>query len=240
MLGMFHEISIATRDIRASVDFYERLGFHQCITNDTWSHPYGVLTDGRVFLGLHQYQFASPSITYVHREVARLVPRLEALGIEMAFAKTSDDCFNEIGFRDPAGQMVTILEARTYSPPDDELRANAESRCGYFDEFSLPATDFAACAVFWERLGFVAMAIDEVPFVSQTLASDALDLALHRPQVCEQPMLVFRDPTMRERIAALRNDGLRFAGELPRGLDPERNGLLIAPEGTPLLLLHQD
>ena len=59
MLGQFHEISVETTDIRASVEFYERLGFSQATTTDTWSHPYGVLTDGRVFLGLHQRRFAS-------------------------------------------------------------------------------------------------------------------------------------------------------------------------------------
>jgi len=44
MLGRFHEISIETPDIRASVEFYERLGFTQANTTDTWTHPYGVLT----------------------------------------------------------------------------------------------------------------------------------------------------------------------------------------------------
>ena len=54
VLGRFHEISIATADIRASVEFYESLGFTQAPTTDAWSHPYGVLTDGRLFIGLHQ------------------------------------------------------------------------------------------------------------------------------------------------------------------------------------------
>ena len=29
LLGTFHEISIATEDVRAAVEFYERLGFTQ-------------------------------------------------------------------------------------------------------------------------------------------------------------------------------------------------------------------
>ena len=49
MLGKFHEISIETADIAASVAFYERLGFSHCGTTDTWQHPYGVLTDGKLF-----------------------------------------------------------------------------------------------------------------------------------------------------------------------------------------------
>ena len=52
-LGRFHELTLPTPDIRASVEFYERLGFWQAETGDAWSHPYGVVTDGRIALGLH-------------------------------------------------------------------------------------------------------------------------------------------------------------------------------------------
>ncbi len=238
MLGSFHEISISTDDIRASVEFYERLGFRHCVTNDTWPHPYGVLTDGRIFIGLHQYRFPSPSITCVRGNIARFIPEFESLGIKLAFAKTGVDCFNEIGFRDPSGQMVTILEARTYSPPTSE--AERESRCGWFAEFSFPAADFPACIALWEQLGFVAHVEIDSPYISQPLISDKLTLALHRPRTCDEPMLVFRDPDMAQRIAALRADGLESDGELPRGLNPSNNALLRSPEGTPLLLLQDD
>ena len=56
MLGRFLELSVATDDIRTSVEFYERLGFTQCVTSDVWPHPYGALTDGRLVIGLHQHR----------------------------------------------------------------------------------------------------------------------------------------------------------------------------------------
>jgi catechol 2,3-dioxygenase-like lactoylglutathione lyase family enzyme len=235
MLGQFHEISITTADIGASVEFYERLGFSHCRTGDTWPHPYGVLTDGRIHLGLHQYRFPSPSITCVRAGIAGHAAALTALGIKLAFAKTGDDCFNEIGFRDPAGQMITVLEARTYFPAQ---RAPRElSRCGYFLEFSMPATDFDATGAFWERLGFVAHEIEETPYLRRPITGDGLTLALHRPRTLDRPMLVFSDPAMDSRPAALAADGFLPSSELPPGLDPARDALLIAPEGTPLLLL---
>ena len=240
MLGVFHEISIRTDEILASVEFYENLGFRQCVAGDTWPHPYGVLTDGRIFLGLHQYRFPSPAITFVRHDIARHIPEFTALGIEPAFAKTGDDSFNEIGFLDPAGQMVTILEARTYSPPPKDARDAGESRCGWFAEFSIPTTDFAASAAFWERLGYVAHTAVEAPYLSQPLIGDKLTLALHRPRTCDQPLLVFRDPAMRQRVAALSEAGIAFDPELPRGLDPAANALLRSPEGTLLLLLQED
>jgi catechol 2,3-dioxygenase-like lactoylglutathione lyase family enzyme len=239
MLGAFHEISITTADIRASVEFYETLGFTHCVTNDTWSHPYGVLTDGRIFLGLHQYRFPSPSITCVRSEIARYIPDFKQLGIELAFAKVGDDCFNEIGFRDPGGQMITILEARTYSPPPGNL-ARLESHCGYFAEYSLPSADFSAAATFWEMLGFVALEPATTPYASRSLTSDHLDVGLHSPAFATETLLVFRDPTMRERIAKLRDAGVEFAATMPAGLHAQGNAMLTAPEGSRILLLQED
>jgi catechol 2,3-dioxygenase-like lactoylglutathione lyase family enzyme len=235
MLGRFHEISIATSDIRASVEFYERLGFEHAETNDAWTHPYGVLTDGRLFIGLHQYSFPSPSITFVKPGIAQYVPEIEALGIELAFARTGDDVFNEIGFADPAGQMVTVLEARTYSPPPQ--RGFAGSSCGYFSQFSMPSSDFEAAQRFWEPLGFVATGETDGPYVHLPLTSDHLDLAFHAPRFLDRPAFVFAEADMAARIAALRERGIEVSGELPRGLERGSNALLESPEGSTLLLL---
>jgi catechol 2,3-dioxygenase-like lactoylglutathione lyase family enzyme len=235
MLGRFHEISITTRDIRASVEFYERLGFEQAETNDTWTHPYGVLTDGRLFIGLHQYSFPSPAITFVKPGIAQHASEIRRLGIELAFAKTGDDVFNEIGFADPAGQVVTVLEARTYSPPAE--RRLPGSLCGYFSQFSMPSSDFEAAQRFWEPLGFVATGETDAPYVHLPLTSDHLDLAFHAPRFLDRPAFVFAETDMAARIAALRERGVEISSELPRGLARDANALLEAPEGSALLLL---
>ena len=60
MLGRFLEFSLATPDIQASLDFYTRLGFSQAEVGEAWSHPYAVVTDGRICLGLHQEAIPRP------------------------------------------------------------------------------------------------------------------------------------------------------------------------------------
>jgi len=240
VLGYFHEISLETTDIRASVEFYEQLGFSQATTTDTWSHPYGVLTDGRLFLGLHKrtggHRFASPAVTFVHPGVAELVPELEARGIALTRCETGPEVFNQIGFRDPFGQAVAVLEARTFSPVD--RRPADMSLCGYFDELSMPVANADAAREFWEPLGFVATDELDLPYVHLPLTSDNLNIAFHRPRTLDRPMLVFSDPNMRARIARLRELDIRFSEELPRGLDASENALLESPEGTPILLLQ--
>jgi catechol 2,3-dioxygenase-like lactoylglutathione lyase family enzyme len=234
MLGRFHEISLETPDIRASVEFYERLGFSQAPTGDTWPHPYGVLTDGRIFLGLHQRGAPSPALTFVREGIARHAASLEARAIDLELRRTGDEVFNEIAFRDPSGQRIAVLEARTYSPVT--RLPSQPSGCGYFSEFSLPAADFAAAKSFWEPLGFVAMEESAAPYPRLLLTSDHLNLAFHGPRTFNAPMLVFSNANMRARIAALRALNLELTSPLPRGCEPQTSALLMAPEGTALLL----
>jgi catechol 2,3-dioxygenase-like lactoylglutathione lyase family enzyme len=238
VLGRFHEIGISTADIRASVDFYERLGFSQALTTDTWPHPYGVLADGRIFLGLHQSSFDSPTITFVHADLARHARELESQGLKLEYQRTAEHEFNTIGLRDPAGLMLVLIEARTYSPV--LRRPERVSLCGYFEEFSMPSADFAAAKAFWEPLGFVATEESDLPYPHLTLTSDHLDIAFHAPRILDRPTLVFRDHGMHERLAKLRDLAAGTWREPPKGLDSRANALLTAPEGTQLLFLDEE
>lgn len=234
--GRFHEISLATRDIRASVEFYERLGFSHAATGDTFSHPYGVLTDGRLYLGLHQRYSASPTLTFVRPGIAAHLEEFTARGIELTLRHTGEDVFNEIGFEGPYGEAVRVIEARTYSPT--ERAAGETSLCGDFAEVSLPAADFRLAQAFWELLGFVATQEVEAPYVHLPLTSDHIDLAFHSPRTFEAPLIVFRAPDMAERIARLRTLGMTADEPLPGGISHDAGALLTSPEGTRLLVLQ--
>lgn len=236
MLGKFHEISVQATDIADSVAFYERLGFSHCGTTDTWPHPYGVMTDGRLFIGLHQFKFPSPTLSYVRPSVSQHVHAVEKRGIDIAWQRLGDDAFNEFGFLDPSGLAVRVQEAPTHFASDRER--SETSLCGDFAEFSLPVAEFQLMREFWEPLGFVALEETETPYLRMSMTSDHLDLAAHRPRTLDQPMLVFAASDMGERLDRLRSLGYEFSNALPKGLDSRHSALLIAPEGTALLLMN--
>jgi len=238
LLGTFHEISVAVDDPRAEVEFYELLGFTQATTTDTWSHPYGVLTDGRLFIGLHQRAGASPVITFVRPGIAGSVAAFAAAGIRLTHCRTGEEVFNELAFADPFGHAVAVLEARTYSPV--ARSASQTSLCGHFSEVSLPVTDFSAAQAFWEALGFVAAEEEQAPYPHLALTSDHIDLSFHRPRVCERPMIVFRDAGMRARIARLRDLGVPTHAAPVAAHRADGSALLESPDGTALLLLEED
>src|ERR1700685_3603731 len=135
MFGRFLELAIATEDIAAAVQFHERLGFAQLPTTDAWPHRYGVLSDGRIHLGLHERSMPSPALTFVLPQLASSRQRLHAAGFEPELAALGDDILHQLQLRDPGGHAVTLLEARTYSPAASG--GAAESVCGYFSHLSL-------------------------------------------------------------------------------------------------------
>jgi len=237
LIGRFLEISIETPDILASMEFYQGLGMLSATVGEVWPHRYGVVTDGNLVLGLHDYSFESPSLTYVRPELRKSLPELQARAGSLAFSKTDDDEFNEAGFTDPDGQMIAVLEARTFSPP--EIAGSDITALGHFSEFSLPVTRLDASITFWENMGFVLTDREEEGLEGACLTSDFLNLGLYVNPRMRVPGLTFREPDMAERIEYVRAQGYRLIQGTPISRERHAGATLIAPEGTPIYLLPE-
>ena len=234
-LGRFLEVSVACADVATSLVFYESLGFVQADVGETWPYPYAVVTDGRLYLGLHQREEpAGLTLTWVLPGLAQHLDELESLGIVLEFARIDEGSLHTAGFLDPSGQIVTLLEARTFSPP--ALPATHATVLGYFEEFGIPSHELMAAAAFWEKLGFVAFDLVHEPFQKIIATGSDLNVGLYGLDL-QAPVLTFAESDMPTRIETLRSQGHAFAKRLPRGLAPADGAILLAPEGTQLLLL---
>jgi catechol 2,3-dioxygenase-like lactoylglutathione lyase family enzyme len=223
MLGDFLEFSLATRDILASLEFYQKLGFVEAPARETWRHPYTVVTDGRLYLGLHQRELASPALSFALPELRKRLPDLESLGVEFEFCNIELHRFNEVGFRDPDGGLVALLEARTYSPVHSEV----QTLCGYFVEYRLPARDPAATLAFWEKLGLIATPAEDSQPAQVNWGGINITLEGFGPWA--RPALLFANGDLGETEALLEMRGLPIQKDA-RGLS------LMTPEGLNLLL----
>lgn len=189
-LGVFHEVSISVQDLAASAAFYEDLGWRRLPVRAVWPHPYAALSDGAVVLGLHQYRFPSPSVTCVHTDIGAALAEHRDAGMVIAFAKTGPDCFNEFGFRDPHGHMVTLLEAPTHDGP--ALAGPSPQPARSF--FSLPAADIGLELRFWRLLG--AREVDGPRLASpadwpcRPLEAAGLPMAVHPASLFGRPAIV--------------------------------------------------
>ena len=230
MLGRFLEFSLFTPDIQASLNFYAKLGFSEAQVGETWAHPYGVVTDGRISLGLHQQGPAEPTLTFVKPELLKHLEVLESRGIEFEYRRLGNDIFNEVAWKAPDGQMLRLIEARTFSP--SKRSAVETSQCGYFTEIALPCADFTIGKNYWESLGFVGM--DELdgrlPHVSCT--SDFIDLGLYAAGPLCRAGLRFEVQDIDAALTALH--GLGLSPNRDAAARATRSVMLLAPEGTPI------
>jgi catechol 2,3-dioxygenase-like lactoylglutathione lyase family enzyme len=230
----FLEFSILAPDIRASLDFYGKLGFSEAEVGEAWPHPYAVLTDGRICLGLHQQSAFAPSTTFVMPDLLHHLDGFAQLVQRFEFRRLGNDVFNEIGWLDPSGHLIRLVEARTFSP--SKRNAVDQSLCGYFREIGLPAPSQDTAKAHWEQFGFVG--IDEpdamLPHVSCT--SDTIDIGLYEPAHLPGPTLIFEVDDFNETLAGLDANGIKPDGRLPGPLRRMTAAVLTAPEGTSILI----
>lgn len=237
MLGRFLEYSLATPDIRASLDFYIKLGFSQADVGEAWRHPYAVLTDGRICIGLHQESTAAPSLTFVKPGLSKFLSTLEAMPLEFEFRRLGEEVFNEVGWRGPCGQLLRLIEARTFSP--SKRRVTDTSQCGYFLEIALPTPDPEVAKQYWERFGFVGMDEPDAPLPHVACTSDSIDIGLYDPAHLRVPTLVFDAGDLGGALARLAEAGILPSGQIPQPLRTRPAAMLTAPEGTAILLVSE-
>jgi catechol 2,3-dioxygenase-like lactoylglutathione lyase family enzyme len=235
VLGRFLEYSIPTPDIRASLEFYLELGFSQAEVGETWPHPYAVVTDGRIHLGLHRLAQDEPVLTFVKPDLLRHLAALERVGVQFDVRRLGNDVFNELDWRDPSGHRVRMVEARTFSPTKRE--ATHTSLCGYFSEIALPCTGLDDAKQYWERLGFVGMDELDAPLPHVSCTSDSIDLGLHESAHLPLATLVFDAGDIRSTLQRLADAGVSPSTGVPRPLRALSAAMLTAPEGTPILLM---
>jgi hypothetical protein len=227
-------VSVYAPDPIESLAFYERLGFTQVTTGEAFPYPYAAVADGRLAIGLHGRKLPkSPLLAFVLPDLGAALGMLERRGIEILERRLGDDAFNE-AMLEASGLPIRLLEAPTHSPSPQG--PGETSRLGWFEELLLPVDDLDKAEADWDRLGFVPAEEGEDPFPHIGLTSDSLSVALLHAGDVRAPALLFTDADMASRIAKLAEAGFEFAGRPPGNLDPARHALLVAPEGTQLLL----
>jgi catechol 2,3-dioxygenase-like lactoylglutathione lyase family enzyme len=235
VLGRFLEYSIPTPDIRASLDFYVKLGFSQAEVGETWPHPYAVVTDGRIHLGLHRLAEEEPVLTFVKPHLLRHLATLERSGVQFEVRRLGNDVFNELGWLDPSGHRVRMVEARTFSPTKRD--ATQTSLCGYFSEIALPSPAMEDAKRYWEKLGFVGMDELDSPLPHVSCTSDSIDVGLYEPAQLPLATLVFDAGDIGSALQRLADAGVSPSAPVPRPLRQLSAAMLTAPEGTPILLM---
>lgn len=234
VLGRFLELSVHTPDILESLSFYKRLGFTEQVIGDVWSHKYAVVSDGDIYIGLHDRVFDSPALTFVQQDLATRARKMTDTGFEFSFLRLDEDVFNELGFSDHDGHPVTMLEARTFSLEDEDP---SDSVCGRFFEVSLPVRDAMRAGRFWAPLIPNLLELREEPTTHMRLDADGVAIGLSESIALNRPSLCFRCEDKTALGTIIEEDMLAHKPY------PGFEGAFVelrAPEGTTLFVFNED
>lgn len=234
MLGRFLEFSIPTSDIIDSLGFYRLLGFHELEIGDVLPHKYAVVSDGELCIGLHDRSLDAHALTFVHQELAHAARSMSDHGFDFEYLQLDEDAFNELGFTDVDGNMISMIEARTFSPPDEDAD---NSLCGRWFEITLPTRDALRAGRFWAPLAPELLRLREEPTTHMRFNAAGMSLGLSESIALEGPSLSFRCDDKEAVWIAIAKHGFTHH-EFP-GFEGAFMALQ-APEGTMLYLFDED
>ena len=234
MLGRFLELSVRTPKILDSLHFYKTLGFAELEIGDMFSHKYAVVSDGELNIGLHDRDFDAPAITFVQPDLAKHARAMADHSFDFKFMQLDEDAFNQIGFADRDGHMVTMLEARTFNVSEE---AENDSACGSWFELTLPVRDALRAARFWAPIAPTLLEMREEPTTHMRFDANGVPLGLSESIALQGPSLCFKCPDRHGLMALLEQRGIDFEKF------PGFEGAFVAiraPEGTILYAFEED
>jgi len=233
-IGGFLEFSVRTPEILESLHFYKTLGFVELEIGDIWSHKYAVVSDGELNIGLHDRVFDAPAITFIQHDLARHARSMTDHGFEFSFMRLDEDVFNELGFPDKDGHMITLLEARTFHRSEE---AETDSLCGSWFELTLPVRDALRAARFWAPIAPALLDMREEPTTHIRFGAEGVPLGLSESIALAAPSLCFKCRDRHGLMGLIEHHGMTFEKF------PGFEGAFVAikaPEGTTLFAFEED
>jgi len=235
MLETFLEIGIETDNIAGAFEELQSLGFSFIDPGDIRAHGYAVVSDGDICIALHETGPQGPWLSFVRPELQSYVRALRRQGIELELARLGEQEFHEVGFRDPSEQLVTLVEARTFSPAATD--SVTSSVCGSLLEYSLATASIDDSALFWRGLGFETVAEGSEPHPWRRIRGAGLSIGLHESAML-RPGLTFAADQIGARLDYLRAKGHDIKKGAPMGVTERPSATLQLTVDLPIYLLE--
>jgi hypothetical protein len=237
MLGQLLEFAVHAPRSVATLELYETLGFQSLPVAEIPGAPFAAMWDGRATIGLHDAEIDGIMPTFARPELEAHARALRHLGVELELEELGADQFNRIAFRDPSGCLVTLVEARTFSPAP---RASTKvCALGAFLEWSVATSSVEESEAFWTPLGFTRTAATEAPHRSVRLAGHGLVVGFHEVGASANG-LTYSAPSLAARIEYLAAKHVRVARNAPFAPAGIEAASLAMPAKTVIYLQEPD
>lgn len=245
MLGSLLEFSIRTRPVPAALEAFNALGLAYVPASEIAPSSYAVVSGDDVSIGMYgpgataeddeEHDSGAIMPTFVRPDLKNHVRALRRRGVEFDFVELAEDEFHRVGFRDPSGCLVHLIEARTFPPAPAD--ANAIAICGRLVELSLASSWLDDALSFWRGLGLDETGEPGTPHRAIRLRGHGLTLGLHETTRFGTA-LTFRADNLGARVEYLRAKGfdVRPGSPMTNGDD---SATLHAPGGVRFFLLDE-
>ena len=229
MLGRFLEYSVRTSDILGSYAFYLALGFTGVDGSEAFGYRYGVVTDGRIAIGLHEAPVPDLALTFVHNDLAAHARALRAAGLVPDQARLGEEHLHELTLPAPDRTCLRLIEARTFSP----LGRNSPSGLGWFEELAVPTRDTTVATAYYEALGFVSTPGEQRTVLAIDGLTIGLTIGLTMGGPSPRQALCFATPAVDEVADRLERLGI---GARPVDWFGNRGLEIVTPDDTRLIV----
>jgi catechol 2,3-dioxygenase-like lactoylglutathione lyase family enzyme len=233
MLGQLLEFAVHAPRSVATLELYEELGFQGLPVAEVPAAPFAAMWDGRITIGLHDAGVDGLVPTFARSDLKARVRALRHLGVELEIEELADDQFHRVAFRDPNGRLITLVEARTFSPaPRAAARICA---LGAFLEWSVATRSVQESEAFWTALGLERTAASDGPLRYVRLAGHGLVVGFYE-QSGGADGLTYRAPSLAARVEYLAAKNVRVTQSAPFVPPGVQGATLVLPEKTVIYL----
>lgn len=248
LLGEKSEIVITTKDLKQSEAFWLKLGFTKVAGQDNF---FSTFADDALLISVFKMDIPPMmGLNYFTNDWQPILDELKANGIATEYAEYEGaGAYHKI--TTPEGLSISIIQCNTddiHVPegitfknfPEEDYRKPEKfpnPKMGLFGEFSIPTNDLKASLAYWEKLGFVAMSVNEGPYPWAIVVDDNNVIGLHQTTDFDTIAIAYFAPDQGNRIKLLKEDGLADNMNLFAGTGGnESNQVLTTPEGQKLFL----
>lgn len=250
-LGEATYVAMGTKDLQASVAFYQKLGF-EVKQEETIPYPWVYMSDGSFMIGIFQDSMEYQGPAYYTNDYDGTIEAIKAAGgvyemsnevegMKMSVYATPDSTLS-IGIitpKDPAmyqpegATLMDVVKAGNMDPA-----AWPNPKIGAFGEYSYTTKDLDGNIAFWEQLGFTTLNKSEYEGFEYAILTDGMQvLGIHKFRDKDFNAVTYFSPDTKEKMAALNAEGIQ---QEPTD-DPmmgDSNFILATPEGFQFFLFN--
>ncbi|MFN8394354.1 MAG: hypothetical protein U0176_06750 [Bacteroidia bacterium] len=244
-LGQLSQIAASTTDMKASVEFWKKLGFRVVMQMQSPA-PMTQLTDETILVNLIQSEKPFVRLSYFNSDFEGTLKALKKAKIKVEALENDESGkpWRAI-IQSPDGQEVSIVNrnpamifhptGKTMLTLDQADMAKPEAmptKLGMFGEYCHKVTDLKASIAYWEKLGFQSKGAETNPYPWAIMSDGVSIVGLHQTTDWDGCALTYFAPDMGARIEPLKAQGIECKEV---GMGPA-NVTVTSPEGVKIFL----